>query len=75
MDFVLAVPLGRCGRWRHLTTTANGQPAAANYLSPDGGPYEAWAVNVLTLDGERIAEVTSFLGREHVERFGLPARQ
>ena len=72
--FARAVPLGGCGRWRHLPTAANGQLAVANYLSPDGGPYEAWAVNVLTLDGERIAEVTSFLGPEHVERFGLPAR-
>jgi RNA polymerase sigma-70 factor, ECF subfamily len=72
MDFARAVPLGSCGRWRHLRTTANGQLAVANYLSPGGGPFEAWAVNVLTLDGERIAEVTSFVGREHVARFGLP---
>lgn len=73
MDFARAVPLGSCGRWRHRTTTANGQPAVVSYLSPDGGPFDAWAINVLTLDGERVVEVTSFVGREHVERFGLPA--
>jgi RNA polymerase sigma-70 factor (ECF subfamily) len=27
---------------------------------------------VLTLRGERIAEVTSFIGQDHFERFGLP---
>jgi RNA polymerase sigma-70 factor, ECF subfamily len=72
-DFAVQVPLTGCGSWRHLTTSANGQLAVAGYLREDGaGPYLAWSVNVLTLRGERIAEVTSFIGQDHFERFGLP---
>jgi RNA polymerase sigma-70 factor, ECF subfamily len=73
-DFVVKVPMGSCGSWRHLPVTANGQPAVASYLSPDGaGPYPAWSINVFTLRGDRIAEITSFIGAEHFEAFGLPA--
>ncbi|WP_307793841.1 sigma-70 family RNA polymerase sigma factor [Actinotalea soli] len=72
MNFARALPLSTCGQWRHLPTTANGQLAVVSYLSPDGGPFEAWSINVLTISGERICQVTSFLGREHVEAFGLP---
>jgi len=68
------VPLGSCGAWRHLPTGANGQPAVACYLWDDAtGAHLAWAVNVLTLRGDRIAGITSFLGREQVTAFGLPA--
>ncbi len=46
----------------------------ARYLRADGeGAHLAWAVNVLTLRGERIAEITAFIGPEHFEAFGLPA--
>jgi RNA polymerase sigma-70 factor, ECF subfamily len=73
-DWAVTVPLGSCGSWRHLPTGANGQPAVACYLWDDGaGAHLAWAVNVLTLRGDRIAGVTSFLGREQVTAFGLPA--
>lgn len=72
-DFAVAVPLGSCGAWRHVATTANGQPAVAAYLRPgDTGPHDAWSINVLTLRGDRIAEVTSFIGAEHFPAFGLP---
>jgi RNA polymerase sigma-70 factor (ECF subfamily) len=48
------------------------------------GPYRCWAITVLTLrstgSGEereehevRIADLTSFIGPEHFEAFGLPA--
>ena len=73
-DWAVAVPLGSCGSWRHLPTGANGQPAVACYLWDDAaGAHLAWAVNVLTLRGDRIAGITSFLGREQVTAFGLPA--
>ncbi|MFE9328939.1 hypothetical protein ACIHDR_49400 [Nocardia sp. NPDC052278] len=46
----------------------------AGYLwSPEAGAYVGWAINVLTLRGTRIAEITSFLGCSHVLAFGLPA--
>jgi RNA polymerase sigma-70 factor (ECF subfamily) len=75
-DFAVRVPLTHCGSWRHLATGANGQPAVALYLraeGEDGGPHRGWSINVLTLRGDRIAEVTSFIGLEHFLAFGLPS--
>ncbi|MEU0506918.1 sigma-70 family RNA polymerase sigma factor [Nocardia sp. NPDC005998] len=73
-DFAVQVPLSRCGAWRHIPITANGQAAVASYLRSDGtGAYLPWAINVLTLRGTRIAEITSFLGSGHLQTFGLPA--
>jgi RNA polymerase sigma-70 factor (ECF subfamily) len=77
-------------RWRHLPARANGQLAVAGYLfDEDAGGYLPCALDVLTLDGERIAAVTAFLvgepqdvpsggrqvtGADVFGRFGLPAR-
>jgi RNA polymerase sigma-70 factor (ECF subfamily) len=73
-DFVARVPMGGCPPWRHLATSANGQPAVACYSWDDGaGAYLAWAINVLALRGDLIREVTSFVGAEHFPAFGLPA--
>ncbi|MFG1688664.1 sigma-70 family RNA polymerase sigma factor [Nonomuraea sp. NPDC049269] len=72
-DFAVRVPLTSCGSWRHRPATANGQPAVACYLrNDDAGAHVAWSINVLTLRGERIAEITSFVGPEHFTPFGLP---
>ncbi|HSK58850.1 MAG TPA: sigma-70 family RNA polymerase sigma factor [Actinomycetospora sp.] len=77
-DFVRAVPAGgSCGAWQHLRTGANSQPALASYRrppdAPPDAPHTAWSIDVLTLRGDRIAAVTSFIGAEHHARFGLPA--
>ncbi|QQQ78351.1 sigma-70 family RNA polymerase sigma factor [Saccharothrix sp. 6-C] len=73
-DFVARVPVGGCPPWRHRVTSANAQPAVACYLwDDDAGAYLAWAVNVLTLRGDLIRDVTSFVGAEHFPLFGLPA--
>lgn len=73
-DFVMRVPLGSCGSWRHLPTSANGQPAVGCYLWDDAaGAHVGWSINVLALRGEQIADITSFIGPEHIARFGLPA--
>jgi RNA polymerase sigma-70 factor (ECF subfamily) len=78
MDFAVRVPLTGCGSWRHLPTSANGQPAIACYLrsddddADDADAHVGWSINVLTLRGQRIAEITSFVGREHFAAFGLP---
>jgi RNA polymerase sigma-70 factor (ECF subfamily) len=73
-DFATQVPIGRCPSWRYLLTTANAQPAVAFYLGPGHpGPHLAWSITVLTLRGEYIAEITSFLGPGHFPPFGLPA--
>jgi RNA polymerase sigma-70 factor, ECF subfamily len=66
MDFAAKVPLV-CGSWHHVPVTANGQPAVAAYLDT-----KAWSIEVLTLRDGLIAEVTSFIGRDHFTSFGLP---
>jgi RNA polymerase sigma-70 factor (ECF subfamily) len=73
-DFAVQVPMTRCPSWRHQLTSANGQPAVAFYLGADtSSPHDAWSITVLTLRGNRIAEITSFLGPDHFTPFGLPA--
>jgi len=72
-DFAVRVPLTGCGSWRHIPTSANGQPAVGFYLwNDDASAHLGWSITVLTLRGERIAEITSFLGPEHIAAFGLP---
>ncbi|WBB53031.1 sigma-70 family RNA polymerase sigma factor [Verrucosispora sp. WMMD573] len=72
-DFAAKVPLGDCPSWRHLVTCANGQPAVAFYLGAEpAGDHHGWSVTVLTLRGERIAGITSFVGADHLTRFELP---
>ncbi len=74
MDFAVRVPLGSCGAWRHLSTSANGQPAAALYLRPEGaGAYRAWSINVFGFRGGQIHEITSFLDGTAFGAFGLPS--
>lgn len=73
-DFAIKVPLTSCGQWRHLPISANGQPATASYSRPESsGPYRPWSIDVLTLRGDRIAQITSFVGISHFQDFGLPA--
>ena len=74
MDFAVRVPLGSCGVWRHLPTSANGQPAAALYLRRDGSEtYRAWSINVFSLRADGIQDITSFLDASAFDAFGLPA--
>jgi RNA polymerase sigma-70 factor, ECF subfamily len=73
-DFVTRVPLSdACAPWRCLPTTANGQPAVGQYLQVSTGEYVSWGISVLTLDGDRIADITTFIGGERLAEFGLPA--
>jgi RNA polymerase sigma-70 factor, ECF subfamily len=76
-------------RWRHRAARANGQLAAGCYLfDPGTGRYAAHVIDVLTLEGDRIAAVTGFLAADDLgrpdtgdpasaaeifARFGLPA--
>jgi RNA polymerase sigma-70 factor (ECF subfamily) len=75
--------------WRHVTTSANGQLAVGCYIfDPGKGCYVAAVIDVLTLEGDRIASVDGFqtavqlrrmgfegnhLTPDVVARFGLPA--
>jgi RNA polymerase sigma-70 factor (ECF subfamily) len=45
----------------------------ASYLrGPGTARYLRWSVSVLTLRDDRISEITSFVGDEHFDPFGLP---
>jgi hypothetical protein len=58
---------------RYLPTRANGQLALGTYrLDPERNRFHAIALDVLTLRGTRIADVTAFRTPEVFARFGLP---
>jgi RNA polymerase sigma-70 factor, ECF subfamily len=74
MDFAVRIPLSTCGSWRHIPTSANGQPAVGCYLwNEEAQAHVGWSIDVLTMRGEQIAEITAFLGPEHIAMLGLPA--
>ena len=60
-------------RWRMLPTSANGQLALACYQEkPDTPVYPLSAINVLTLRGDRIVEITGFIDPVRYPHFTLP---
>jgi RNA polymerase sigma-70 factor (ECF subfamily) len=62
--FLAGWPLSGLWRWRHLFVRANGQPALAFYAwDPERETYLPFALNVLTLRGDRISDVTAFIAR------------
>jgi RNA polymerase sigma-70 factor, ECF subfamily len=62
------------GRLRTVVTGANLQPAVAHYLRrPGAAGYEPLALDVLRVEGGRIAEIGSFVSPELFPAFGLPA--
>jgi RNA polymerase sigma-70 factor, ECF subfamily len=61
-------PLSGHFQWRHLHARANGQVASAAYTwHPEEGTYRPFAVDVLTLEGTKIKEITSFIARSPEE--------
>jgi RNA polymerase sigma-70 factor, ECF subfamily len=63
-EFLRLGPLSGEWRFRHRATTASGQPAIGVYSwDPDQGAYFPFALDVLTLRGDKIAEVTAFITR------------
>jgi RNA polymerase sigma-70 factor, ECF subfamily len=63
-NFLALGPLSGAFRWRRLPTHANGQPAVAAYTwVEDEGAFLPFALDVLTLEGDRIKEVTAFITR------------
>src|SRR3954452_21375628 len=68
-DFLHVGPLSGHFRWRHRATTVNGQAAVGGYTwHPETGTYLPFALDVLTLRGARIAEVTAFIVRSSEPR-------
>ena len=57
-------PMSGAWRWRTLPTQANGQPALGFYAwNDEEQAYRPFALNVLTLRGDRISDVTAFIAR------------
>jgi RNA polymerase sigma-70 factor (ECF subfamily) len=62
----------RDGDWRLLPTSANRMPAAASYLRRPGDTvFRAFKMDVLRVEGGKIAEITTF-GYALFPAFGLP---
>jgi RNA polymerase sigma-70 factor, ECF subfamily len=62
-----------CAESRTLSTRANGQPAVAYYhLDAESGRYLPAALDVMTLEGAWIKEITAFVAPDLFSRFGLP---
>lgn len=69
------MPDGPPPRLRYVATRANGQPALGTYLIDDAtGAYLPLALDVLTLRGDEITDVTVFRTPQLFPRFGLPDR-
>jgi RNA polymerase sigma-70 factor (ECF subfamily) len=60
-------------RWRLVPARANGQLAFGNYRwNEERETFEPRSISVLTLDGQLIADHTTFLDPGLIPRFGLP---
>jgi RNA polymerase sigma-70 factor (ECF subfamily) len=70
--FLAGYPMSGQWRWRALQVSANGQPALAFYSwDPGEECYLPFALNVLTLREDKIADVTAFITRSTED----PARE
>lgn len=64
---------GYVGRFRMLPTAANRQPAAAAYVRGRGdSSYHPFALGIIRIEGDRIAELTAFHDAGLFPAFGLP---
>jgi RNA polymerase sigma-70 factor, ECF subfamily len=64
-----------CRGSRLLPISVNGSPGFAQYKPAPGGDLEPWSLQVLELDGDRIAGITFFLDTARFfPLFGLPER-
>jgi RNA polymerase sigma-70 factor (ECF subfamily) len=66
---------GERRRMRLMPTWANGQPAFGNYQwNEEAGAYMPVALQVLTLRGAQITDITAFVDPALMPAFGLPER-
>jgi RNA polymerase sigma-70 factor, ECF subfamily len=67
--FLRIGPLSGEWRWRQLPAHVSGQAAVGSYAWDAGaGAYLPFSLDVLTLRGDRIAEITSFITRALADR-------
>jgi len=73
LAFLRKTPM-RAPHWRVLPSAANGQVAFATYrLQEDTGIYQWHSMEVVTIRGDRIADIVAFIDPESYRAFGLPA--
>jgi RNA polymerase sigma-70 factor (ECF subfamily) len=64
-EFLASSPLNGIWKWRNIRTRANGQEALAFYSwDDDAAAFLPFALNVLTITGDRISAVTAFICRK-----------
>jgi RNA polymerase sigma-70 factor, ECF subfamily len=67
--WALAAPLSGAWRWRAVQTTANGQPALGFYAwNAEEEYYRPFALNILSLRGAQVSDVTAFIARSAAPR-------
>ena len=72
-DFLRTYPLADDNRSRLVPAGVNAQLAFAHYFEDaETGRYMPHGINVLTLRGTRIVDITTFLSPEDFGRLGLP---
>jgi RNA polymerase sigma-70 factor (ECF subfamily) len=65
--------VGENNQWRLKPIQANSQPAFGLYKrNPERDVYQAFAIQVLTIEEAQITDVTNFLNPTLFSRFGLP---
>jgi RNA polymerase sigma-70 factor (ECF subfamily) len=62
---------GISGRWRGVTTEANGGPAVGLYRR-EGDGYQFSGLQLLTLQGDQIGAITAYMDASLAARFHLP---
>jgi RNA polymerase sigma-70 factor (ECF subfamily) len=71
-EFLQRHPLSPDKHWRLVPTFVNGQPGFGHYLlDQTSGSYVGHGLNVLTLRGAQIAEITAFVYADSFPTFGL----
>jgi RNA polymerase sigma-70 factor (ECF subfamily) len=61
------------GRWRLLPTAANGQVAFGLYRQDETADiYQGYGIQVVTLSGRMVSDVTTFRDTSLIAQFGLP---
>jgi RNA polymerase sigma-70 factor (ECF subfamily) len=61
-----------CNGSRLVPIAANGRPAFAQYRADPAGGHTAFAIQVLEITGDKIAEIHNFVENDLFEVFGLP---
>ncbi|MCI0549471.1 MAG: sigma-70 family RNA polymerase sigma factor [Anaerolineae bacterium] len=59
-------------RWRLLPTRANGSPAFAIYQRDDKNEYQAFGLIALTITGNKLSQIISFIDPSLPQLFGFP---